>query len=112
MLSKTYRMKKNSQFDYIFKNGKLQKSKFLMLFYSKSKSSTPKIGIVVSKKIGGSVVRNRVKRLLRESIKNNLSKLNNHNNYILVARTGISELSLSEISTILVNLVEKMDVNA
>ena len=65
MLSKNYRMKKNSQFDYIFKNGKTLKLGKLLIFYSKSKSKTPKIGIVVSKKIGKSVVRNHLKRLIR-----------------------------------------------
>ena len=111
MLSKNYRMKKNSQFDYIFKNGKTLKSNKLLMFYSKSKAKTPKIGIVVSKKIGKSVTRNHVKRLMRESIHQNIQKLNNKLNYIFVARQGIELLTFNEINTSILNLITKIELN-
>ena len=107
MLSKSYRMKKNSQFDYIFKNGKSIKLNKLLIFYSKSKSSKPKVGIVVSKKIGNSVTRNHTKRLLREAIRNNLTHFNNSFNYIIVARQGIENCSYNQISENLLNLIKK-----
>lgn len=111
MLSKNYRMKKNSQFDYIFKNGKTLKSNKLLIFYSKSKSKTPKIGIVVSKKIGKSVTRNHVKRLIRESIHQNMLALNKNMNYIFVARQGIETLSFNEINSSIVELINKIAIN-
>ena len=111
MLSKKYRMKKNSQFDYIFRNGKTIKSGKLLIFYSSSKSKSFKIGIVVSKKIGKSVTRNHVKRLLRESIHQNLHNLNNNLNYIFVARQGIEELTFNEINTTILGLITKLKIN-
>ena len=111
MLSKNYRMKKNSQFDYIFKNGKTLKHGKLLMFYSKSKSKTPKIGVVVSKKIGKSVTRNHVKRLIRESIHQNMKSLNNDLNYIFVARQGIECLNFNEINTSINSLVTKNKLN-
>ena len=110
MLSKSYRMKKNSQFDYIFKNGKSLKQNKLLLFYSKTKSNKPKIGVVVSKKIGNSVTRNKIKRLIRESIRLNLAKLNTSYNYILVARQGIEILSYHEINNDFLKLLEKSEL--
>ena len=111
MLSKKYRMKKNSQFDYIFKNGKTIKSEKLIIFYSKSKSKTPKIGIVVSKKIGKSVTRNHVKRLIRESIQKNMQLMKNNLNYIFVARQGIESTTYNEINTTILNLITKIELN-
>ena len=111
MLAKNYRMKKNSQFDYIFKNGKTIKSGKLIMFYSKSKAKTPKIGVVVSKKIGKSVTRNHVKRLIRESIHKNINLLNNKLNYIIVARQGIESLSYNEINSTILNLITKLELN-
>ena len=105
MLSKNYRMKKNSQFDYVFKNGKTLKHGKLLVFYSKSKLKSPKIGIVVSKKIGKSVTRNHVKRLMREAIQHNWSSLNSSYNYVFVARQGIENLSFSEINHSLTKLL-------
>lgn len=107
MLSKNYRMKKNSQFDYIFKNGKTIKIDKLLMFYSKSNSKTPKIGIVVSKKIGKSVVRNRIKRLIRESIYNNINAINSNYNYIFVARQGIEKLNYNQINSIIYQMTTK-----
>ena len=110
MLAKNYRMKKNSQFDYIFKNGKVLKNSKLLVFYSSSKSKNPKVGIVVSKKIGNSVTRNHVKRLLRESIKSYIQNLKTSYNYIFVARPGIETISLQEINNIISKLIEKTDL--
>lgn len=110
MLSKKYRMKKNSQFDYIFKNGKTIKNSKLLIFYSTCKSKLPKIGIVVSKKIGNSVVRNKVKRLLRESIRSIMNSLVTNNNYIFVARSGIETLSKNEIQSIICSMLKKSEL--
>ena len=109
MLSKKYRMKKNSQFDYIFRNGKTIKSNKMLVFYSKSKSKNPKIGIVVSKKIGKSVIRNHVKRLIRESVYKNMQNLDKNLNYIFVARQGIENLNFNEIYSTIYGLITKID---
>lgn len=111
MLQKKYRMKKNSQFDYIFKKGKTLKHSKLLIFYSKTSSSSPKIGVVVSKKIGNSVTRNHTKRLIREAIQQNLSSLNNKYNYIFVARSGIENLSFSDINSIILRLLASSESN-
>jgi len=111
MLSKNYRMKKNSQFDYIFKNGKTAKNNKLLMFYSKSNSKLPRIGIVVSKKIGKSVIRNRVKRLIRESIHKQLSSLNTKFNYIFVARQGIENQTFAEIYSSVSNLLTSTQIH-
>lgn len=107
MLSKTYRMKKNSQFDYIFKHGKTLKNDKLLIFYSKSKSQKPKIGIVVSKKIGNSVVRNHTKRIIREVIRKNLTNFNTKYNYIFVARQGITSHSFHDVHNAILNMIKK-----
>ena len=107
MLSKSYRMKKNSQFNYVFKKGTSLKHNKLLMFYSKTTSNKPKIGIVVSKKIGKSVTRNHTKRLIRESIRLNIDKFNKKFNYVFVARAGIEKLNSTEITENILNLLEK-----
>jgi len=110
MLSKNLRMKSPSQFDYIFKKGNTLKNNKLLIFYSKSKTNSPKIGIVVSKKIGKSTVRNKVKRRLRETVLANINILNKNYNYIFVARCGIENLKYSEILSIITSLIKKSEV--
>lgn len=70
-----YRLKKQKDFELVFKKGKRVYGKTLTLLYLPSDEL--KVGYAVSKKHGGSVVRNRIKRLLRESFRSfagNISK--------------------------------------
>ena len=62
-----YRLKKEKDFNLVFNKGKRLYSSALTLIYYPS--SELKVGYAVSKKHGGSVVRNRIKRLLRESFR-------------------------------------------
>lgn len=110
MLSKTLRMKSSTQFDYIFKKGQALKNKFILVFYSKCKANHQKFGVVVSKKIGHSVVRNQVKRKIREVIKTVKQSLCNDYNYIFVARCGIENLSYNELLDIVQKMIKKSEI--
>ena len=65
-----YRLKKQSDFDKLFKKGKRVILKSLTFIYSPAEDF--KIGYSVSKKHGKAFMRNRIKRLLRESARENL----------------------------------------
>lgn len=62
-----YRLKKEKDFNLVFKKGKRLFSSRLTLVYIQAKEL--KVGFAVSKKHGGSVQRNRIKRILRESFR-------------------------------------------
>jgi ribonuclease P protein component len=62
-----YRLKKEKDFNLVFSKGKRLFSKDLTMVYIPSKEL--KVGFAVSKKHGGSVQRNRIKRLLREAFR-------------------------------------------
>ena len=62
-----YRLKKEKDFNLVFKKGKRLYSENLTVIYFPSKEI--KAGFAVSKKLGKSVKRNRIKRLLRESFR-------------------------------------------
>ncbi len=82
-----YRLKKEKDFNLVFNKGKRLYSKNLTLIYFPSKEI--KAGFAVSKKHGGSVKRNRIKRLLRESFRSftpNLGK-----NFFFVFIPKVSE---------------------
>lgn len=64
-LKKTEIIKKNYEFKYFFKKGKFIPGKLVEVFVFNNRLDNNKLGVVVSKKVGGSVTRNRVKRFIR-----------------------------------------------
>lgn len=107
MLPKENRLKKNSQFTYIYKHGLSRHTKFLSVSYIKTKYKPFKVGFTVSKKIGKSVIRNKVKRYLREVTRLELRNINNGYNYVFIAREGIDQFNLEGIRKILIELLIK-----
>ena len=71
---KYQRLKKNADFQRLFKSGKKAYSKDITLIYTPCRDKTV-MGIALSKKHGKAVVRNRIKRLVRAAFSNNFEKL-------------------------------------
>ena len=64
-------IKKNSEFQQVYRNGKSYANKLLIMYISRSERPDTRIGISVSKKVGNSVVRHHLARLVRESFRLN-----------------------------------------
>ena len=91
-----HRLKKNKHFSYIYKKGKRKSSKNLTLFTVPSRYGNYRIGISVNNKLGKANVRNKLKRRLKEIIRQeNLPK--EYFNYVLLAREGSQNLTFEEL---------------
>ena len=110
MLPKENRLKKNNQFSYIYKHGQTKHTSILSLSFVKTKFKPFKVGFTVSKKIGKSVVRSKVKRRLREAFKKLINSVNENYNYIFIARPGIENATFEEISVAIIKLLEKSNL--
>ena len=83
-----YRLKKQKDFELVFKKGKKVFSNSLTLvFYN---ASQLKVGFCVSKKHGGSVSRNRIKRLLRESFRSFMPNLRQNFFFVFIPKVSDS----------------------
>lgn len=96
-MQEKYRLKKNYQFNYIFKHGKSVAAKDLILIYAKNNSGRMKVGFSVGKKIGKAVVRNKTKRRLKECFRKEIPLVDKDFNYIFVPRGEIAESSYADI---------------
>jgi ribonuclease P protein component len=76
------------------------------MYVKKSESEYNRIGISVSKRVGNSVVRHRIKRLIRESYRLSEDRLSNGLDIVIVARVGAKSKDYSEIESALLHLIK------
>lgn len=93
------RLGKNSEFQKVYRSGKSKANKYLVMVLSKRESGPNHYGFSVSKKVGNSVVRHRVTRLLRESVRKNDAHLMKSYNIVFVARNTAKDKSFKEIDS-------------
>lgn len=92
------RLGKNSEFQKVYKFGKSKANKYLVMILVKRESGPNRYGFSVSKKVGNSVVRHRVTRLLRESVRKNDAHLMEGYNIVIVARHTAKDRTFDEIN--------------
>lgn len=101
------RLKKNEDFRRVYQKKRSMANKLLVIYILKNKYKYNRVGFTVSKKVGKSVIRNRVKRLLRESYRLNEEKLLQGYDIIFIARDTASKASYKEIESAMLHLFKK-----
>ena len=99
-------LKKNHQFQFVYKNGKSYANKYLIMIIKENGLGKNRIGISVSKKVGNSVVRHRITRLVRESYRLHESVYNSGLDMVVVARRSAAEVGYFEIESALLHLAK------
>ncbi len=97
-------LKKNRDFQLIYKEGKSRANRYLVLYVRKNGLSKNRLGISVSKKVGNSIVRHRITRLVRESYRLQEDIFNSGLDMVVIARVSAKGKSFQEISDALLHL--------
>ena len=97
-------LRKNRQFQFVYKYGRSYANKYLVMYIKENGLGMNRIGISVSKKVGNSVVRHRVKRLVKESYRLHENIFNSGLDMVIVARAGASEVGYYELERALLHL--------
>lgn len=100
-------LRKNKEFQYIYRTGKSSAAKPMVLLHVRSKLPMVRVGFSVSKKVGNAVVRNRAKRRMREAFLRLLPEIRAHHNLIFVARVSISTATFAQILSSMRYLLNK-----
>ncbi len=101
------RLKKNWEFKRVYRHGRTVVSKNIVLYYCPNQKEYNRIGFSISKKVGKSVVRNKIKRIYREAFCKIEEQLKKGYDFILIARKPAVDVSFHEACKELFNLCRK-----
>ena len=97
-------LKKNRDFQNVYKKGKSYANKYLVMYVLKNETEENRIGISVSKKVGNSVIRHHVTRLIRESYRLHEDMFNSGLDIVVIARSTAREVGYHEIASAMLHL--------
>lgn len=102
-------LKKNKDFQIVYKKGKSFANKYLVMYVLKNndrlnKEEMNRLGISVSKKVGNSVVRHRLTRLIRESYRLQESRFQRGLDIVVICRASAKGKSYNELESALIHL--------
>jgi ribonuclease P protein component len=106
------RLSRSAEFERVYRHGRSTANRHLVLYtFPNTSTLRPRLGLSVSRKVGGAVERNRVKRLLRESFARTEGELSPGQDIVVVARPSAAELvereGLAGIDASLTELIAK-----
>ncbi|MEA5059513.1 MAG: ribonuclease P protein component [Candidatus Pelethousia sp.] len=106
-MKRCFSLKRNKQFRQVYRKGKSLASRSMVIIYARSKSDMVHVGFSVSKKLGNSVTRNRIKRRLREAFRPMVSEALPGYDLIFIAREAVKEAEFSAIENAMRYLMRK-----
>lgn len=101
-------IKSSEEYTEIINTSKSKKSKYFSIYYRKNNQSN-RYGITVPKKTGTAVIRNKIKRRIKNIIDNNKKVVHNGYDYVIIIKKGILELTYEEIEKELLKLISVGD---
>lgn len=98
-------LRKTKEFQRVYRTGKSKANKYLVLYCMENQLGYNRFGISVSKKVGNSVVRHRVTRLLRESYRLHQSELKQGFDIAVIARNAVKDEGFHKVESALLHLM-------
>jgi ribonuclease P protein component len=91
-VERRHRLSRSRDFDAVYRHGRSASTRFLVLYwFPREDDREPRLGLAVPKGVGTAVVRNRIKRRLRELWRVRLERIPAGRDYVLIVRPGLPE---------------------
>lgn len=103
-------LRNTRQFSNVYKKGKSIVNRQVVMYYVKNQLDYNQVGFSVSKKVGKAVVRNRVKRLMKESFRLNKEKVCEGYDIVFVARVRLKDSTYQEVDKAMLHCLRKSQI--
>lgn len=107
LVSKFQSLKKNREFQAVYREGKSKVNRCFVMIIRENDHPCNRVGISVSKKVGNSIVRHRVTRVVREVMRLHWEDVIQGYDIVIVARTASGEASYQKFESAIVHLLKK-----
>ena len=97
-------LKKNRDFQNVYCNGLSYANRFLVMYVLENHLGKNRIGVSVSKKVGNSVVRHRITRLIRESYRLQEALFQSGLDIVVIARVNAKSITFQQTESALIHL--------
>ena len=98
-------LKSNMNFQNVYKNGVSYANKYLVMYVLENRTDNLRLGISVSKKVGNSIVRHRLTRLIRESVRLNSGSILKGYDIVIIARANLKGKNYADTESALLHLL-------
>ncbi len=99
-------LKKNRDFQNVYQNGRSYANKYLVMYVLKNNLGSNRVGISVSKKVGNSVVRHRLTRLIREVYRLHEDMFNSGLDIVVLARVNAKSILYTDMESAVLHLAK------
>ena len=104
-LRKSFRVKKEKDFNAIFQEGESVANRRFVIYRLANSQEHFRVGLSVSKKLGNAVMRNQIKRRIRHILINHGNELVDNIDFIVIARKGVENLDYAELEKNLLHVL-------
>ena len=105
-MRKSFRVKKEKDFDAIFKKGASVANRKFVIYRLENNEKHFRVGLSVSKKLGNAVTRNQIKRRIRHVLIQNSHQIVENVDFVVIARKGVEVLEYAEIEKNLLHVLK------
>lgn len=113
-MQKEYRLTRREDFNKVYRHGKSAANHQFVVYvlnrYSGQTGDGFRLGISVSKKVGNAVVRNRLRRRIKEIVRLNREKLVSRKDFILIVRKPAAEMEYAEMEKSILHVLKRADL--
>lgn len=102
------RLRKREDFSRIYRGGKSFANGQFVVYWSKQRIADPfRMGVSASKKIGNAVVRNRMRRMVKEIVRHQVDRIHPNIDFILIVRKPATAMQMKEMEKSVLHVLKK-----
>ncbi|WP_075565262.1 ribonuclease P protein component [Streptococcus timonensis] len=109
-MRKSFRVKKEKDFNAIFQEGKSVANRKFVVYRLENSEQHFRVGLSVSKKLGNAVTRNQIKRRIRHVLITHKDQIIENLDFVVIARKGVEEMNYTELEKNLLHVLRLANI--